>query len=502
MRLDTPEEQSPEKLDTDSTKGVEKHAPDISVLDSMNAAGSTTREALDKAKANARQNLSSLSRMTSLVNVAYTSQLDHYDETFDPEDPRYNDLRDRLTQNLLSQTANVVSRHYAHSDSTESHSADRSSDGEGGDEVSTGQISFDVAGDTMVVSSMQHQLIVANLRRAHRFECARRLKQSRRAVLTALHESSDSCLGQGAHDETEQLATLSTSAAASKSESIAHEKDRCLDTDSGIQATVDAIDTVTAGPPSLSSEERWRSQRTGILIRYPAPPRLGPKSRAFPCPYCGILLPRMFADDRSEWRFVHTILRRYPSTDIEARTHVQHDIAPYTCLLSNCPTSNRLHVNEEAWQDHMHNDHNLAPHWECIFPNCPRHKDGTVYATEAQYASHFHETHHPAPGITGNSRFFELCVKTSPVEIAACPLCDWMEKHGKDLSRDMLLEHVAEHVHEFALRSLPEVRDCDYGVDEEEIRDATRRFVTLDIESSDDQSSASDASSDHCRCSE
>jgi len=57
--------------------------------------------------------------------------------------------------------------------------------------------------------------------------------------------------------------------------------------------------------------------------------------------------------------------------------------------------------------------------------------------------------------------FTEMCEQRTVEEISSCPLCSWTEDADGFVTNDLLLEHVAEHIHSFALRSLPWAPDKD-----------------------------------------
>lgn len=52
------------------------------------------------------------------------------------------------------------------------------------------------------------------------------------------------------------------------------------------------------------------------------------------------------------------------------------------------------------------------------------------------------------------SRLLDICIRTTPVTIETCPLCV-LKPQEDDLDPEVLLDHIADHIHDFSLSSLP-----------------------------------------------
>jgi hypothetical protein len=167
----------------------------------------------------------------------------------------------------------------------------------------------------------------------------------------------------------------------------------------------------------------------------------------------------------------------YYNTLTHRRNHLEEDIRPYTCVLSNCPNPDALYEDKRTWLDHMSSDHQGPSHWECIL--CP---NGVKYATESDMAAHDLATHEGAINAASLRMFLKLCMRTIPQQITACPLCRWADEQDAPVSREKLVDHIAEHVWDFALRSLPSELDFDAGISESDGDDLSK----LDENAEDD----------------
>lgn len=77
--------------------------------------------------------------------------------------------------------------------------------------------------------------------------------------------------------------------------------------------------------------------------------------------------------------------------------------------------------------------------------------------TKAQHAGSI--SHDRIPVLAGLSR------RSSPAEMTSCPICRWPQTEGDTTDRGSLIEHVAEEVHAFSLRSLPWADGIEHRAD-------------------------------------
>jgi hypothetical protein len=136
--------------------------------------------------------------------------------------------------------------------------------------------------------------------------------------------------------------------------------------------------------------------------------------------------------------------------DATFRKHLKEDILPYTCVLPRCPKPATLFAEKSAWLDHMLNDHVPSVSWVCAICG-----DGETYTVESDFIGHLISIHPGAIASDQVTLFVEICYKRTSEEITSCPLCSWTENAEGYVTHEQVLEHVAEHVHEFSLRSLP-----------------------------------------------
>jgi len=104
----------------------------------------------------------------------------------------------------------------------------------------------------------------------------------------------------------------------------------------------------------------------------------------------------------------------------------------------------------------MFNDHDMSSTWECDICG-----EAERYSSESDFVTHLTEIHQGAIPADQIPLFLEMCCKKTVEEISTCPLCSWAEDADYTASNTQLLEHVAEHIHAFALRSLPWAPDKD-----------------------------------------
>jgi hypothetical protein len=97
-------------------------------------------------------------------------------------------------------------------------------------------------------------------------------------------------------------------------------------------------------------------------------------------------------------------------------------------------------------------------------------------------AAHDLATHEGAINAASLRMFLKLCMRRTTQEITACPLCRWADGQDVPVSRERLMEHVAEHVRDFALRALPSDLDVDAGDSESDGDDLSE----LDRDDEDD----------------
>ncbi|KAH8659649.1 hypothetical protein BGZ61DRAFT_403753, partial [Ilyonectria robusta] len=146
------------------------------------------------------------------------------------------------------------------------------------------------------------------------------------------------------------------------------------------------------------------------------------------CPCCCEAIPSSMLKVESAWK-----------------KHLSKDLCPYTCIATNCPTPHVLYCTRAEWEDHLKEQHPKT--WKCQLCDDP---GDIVFHTDDQLLEHVSEEHmdsFPA-SLLGAVR---LWPSSPSIGLKSCPLC------YKTGPRDApsLIDHVLEHTHSFALRSLP-----------------------------------------------
>jgi hypothetical protein len=158
---------------------------------------------------------------------------------------------------------------------------------------------------------------------------------------------------------------------------------------------------------------------------------------------------------------------------VQHRKHVKSDLKPYVCLLEKCSQPLETFSETKAWLLHMETEHKKTiVRWTCN----AKHGSPAVFPTEQEFVSHMKEMH---PKVASKSQL-PIITKRSGKPAAQmfinCPLCGWLpdynpnqaptgkeqgEKDPQDEAnairvKSKLNQHIAEHLQDIALRSLPE----------------------------------------------
>lgn len=63
--------------------------------------------------------------------------------------------------------------------------------------------------------------------------------------------------------------------------------------------------------------------------------------------------------------------------------------------------------------------------------------------------------HSEVVSMQSRTTFVAACKRSASARISACPLCQGASGYTNEEERDVLIDHIAQHVHSFSLRSLP-----------------------------------------------
>lgn len=124
------------------------------------------------------------------------------------------------------------------------------------------------------------------------------------------------------------------------------------------------------------------------------------------------------------------------------------DILPYTCVVDGCSRVDTFHMNKEAWLIHMNEEHGGAVQWVCHA--CSQRNIYATFGKSDDFTAHLEQQH--GKGIKPGQipMLLSSWRRKVPFKFSACPLCSFQSD-----DQTALLDHTAEHIHSFSLRSLP-----------------------------------------------
>ncbi|KAH7121765.1 hypothetical protein B0J13DRAFT_567235 [Dactylonectria estremocensis] len=146
------------------------------------------------------------------------------------------------------------------------------------------------------------------------------------------------------------------------------------------------------------------------------------------CPCCCEAIPHNTLETETAWK-----------------QHLSRDLCPYTCIASNCSVPHLLFRTRAEWEDHLKEQHPKT--WKCQLCDDP---EDFLFHTDNQLVEHVREEHMDSfpPNLLKTVRLWP----SSPlIGLDTCPLCDATGPRDSP----NLINHVLEHTHNFALRSLP-----------------------------------------------
>ena len=152
------------------------------------------------------------------------------------------------------------------------------------------------------------------------------------------------------------------------------------------------------------------------------------------------------------------------------RGHVAQDLQPYSCILEDCPVPEQLFGSSKELQSHMEQAHS-SDKWMCY--DCS--DTPQIFDSPAVYERHLLDSSNHANSFTAAQ--LPLLVENGKTPVVPsfeiCPICHWSQRHvdfednfGKqsDIRHNRstkIDDHIAEHLHSFALQALPDLDDND-----------------------------------------
>ncbi|KAI3342035.1 hypothetical protein F4824DRAFT_271959 [Ustulina deusta] len=160
-------------------------------------------------------------------------------------------------------------------------------------------------------------------------------------------------------------------------------------------------------------------------LRVPDRPTLDGSASSFECPYCHTKLIVEEMDVRENWK-----------------RHVFRDLRPYICTFPDCLDPERLFLTRHDWIYHEMQIHRRQ--WIC--QPCSRQ-----YLSKSEMTEHLRRVHNPSIKDRELTSLLEMSERPiDEAHVDNCPFC-----HGS-MSTKRLLDHMAGHMEELALFSLPQ----------------------------------------------
>ncbi|KAL7936122.1 hypothetical protein V8C35DRAFT_250369 [Trichoderma chlorosporum] len=167
---------------------------------------------------------------------------------------------------------------------------------------------------------------------------------------------------------------------------------------------------------------------------WPHPPRIDKDRASFICPCC------------------YQTLAKKQSNQLLWRSHLSGDLSPFTCIFPDCNVGTSMFISRDAWKTHMRLKHRSSKYWECFA--CTNADTSMTFLSHKDFMDHMSSQHEDTISPTNISRLSNICEKTIPIIVKACPLCI-LQPQEDGLDPEALLDHIADHIHDFSLLSLP-----------------------------------------------
>lgn len=85
---------------------------------------------------------------------------------------------------------------------------------------------------------------------------------------------------------------------------------------------------------------------------------------------------------------------------------------------------------------------------------CTNADESTTFSRSEDFVAHLHAEHDGTMSEEESAQWSEICTRSVPLAVETCPLCVG-EPPPTVVDPASLLEHIADHLHEFSLQSLP-----------------------------------------------
>lgn len=125
---------------------------------------------------------------------------------------------------------------------------------------------------------------------------------------------------------------------------------------------------------------------------------------------------------------------------------MRKDLDPYVCIFDECDTPLEIYSSSKEWLAHMRSQHRMR--WHCFATS----HEPSFFASPGILEEHLRQTHGGHFSSEEISFLVENSGHPSLSVIENCPFCQQTAENTE--------EHVAQHLIQFALRSLPWPEDC------------------------------------------
>ena len=132
------------------------------------------------------------------------------------------------------------------------------------------------------------------------------------------------------------------------------------------------------------------------------------------------------------------------------RGHVAQDILPYICIYEHCDTPDEMYLTSDELLRHMRSQHSIT-RWVCDYCASKSEKDQSfVFESLEEWETHMHQKHSTAFSSIQLPSLAKVSQRKM-LEPISCPLC----AYTTEISQSSLDDHIAQHLHGFALGCLP-----------------------------------------------
>ncbi|QYS93868.1 hypothetical protein H0G86_001233 [Trichoderma simmonsii] len=295
------------------------------------------------------------------------------------------------------------------------------------------------------VTPEQQHLILANLRRRHRFRYARRHQQKLDQLTINPLVAMSKPLVHTTEEHQGMTPRLNRSPASDAGKSLPTEDIPSTTSSNAPPKNLQGPE-MSATTPSVPEGDILQiaipmaaaASRVSVSVatmHYPSPPPISQQMRGFKCPCCYQTLPEMF-QNWSRWR-----------------KHLMEDLCPYTCPFPKCPRPEVLYISRAAWRDHVLQSHGAGQNWECLA--CVGTGMPNTFLSAEEFVSHNRTKHIDTISEDQIIVLQNTCRKIVPPNIAQCPLCPWPQDEKETPDAVANLEHVGNCIHKFSLNALP-----------------------------------------------